>query len=142
MSWHGFSPRRPPAWLLLVLLALACALVRADEITDARKELERLQAKYGEKHPAVVDQQLRMSELLRLARERADEAAVLRVARADLAVRQKRYGENNPRLNEQEARVKKMEEKLAENPAMAPELLAAWGELTVVYMRYGDRNSR
>ena len=132
MSHFRPFPRSWSVWLLVLFLAQPFSRLHADDLSAARNELMMLQQRYGENHPAVVDQELRVKVLVQLAQDVPDEPSVLRLAQVELAVMLTHYAENHPKLRSQVVRVKKMQEKVAADPAMPPELLTAWGELAVV----------
>ena len=96
------NPRtRKFAWSAFVFaLALPlAALADVETASSARAKLVELQARYGENHPRVIEQQRRVDEHARLAT--SHEPDVLKAERVDLAVMKQRYGENYPRYQEQ-----------------------------------------
>ena len=72
-------------------LAAASAPSAADDVAAARDDLSRLQERYGDRNPKVIDQQMRVTELEQLARTAPGEPATLRSARVELSVMLARY---------------------------------------------------
>ncbi len=134
------------AGLALLASAVAAAAspppTRADELRRAEAELGTLRQRYDERHPRLIEAQLRLKAWQRLDLEERPEPLILQRAWVESDVLRQRYLDNHPKLLAQQARVAAMEQEWRSSPDSPEELVAVVGDLAAMGTHLGEDNPK